>query len=225
MHTYLLATVLALHSVTTTETHQPAVPEVSHPSYQVAHGWPIFYPWVPPPRIYTGCVNCEPPSRYEMAERPWRPVSLSLALGFGLASGAELPTSDSGLSFSARLGAGLVDRLSLIVGFEGMSSRRYEHDELAGALLLGLQWYPVPFLYFRGAVGAGAIKMSEPGSSGSGFAGGESNVIHPALSGGIGIEFGASSDFSFALEASSTWMYLPTDSWSSVSLNLVVNFF
>ena len=124
-------------------------------------------------------------------------------------------------AFGLRLGAGLVDRLSLTVALEGTRIRRGDQDESETAALVGLQWYPLSFLYFRGAAGAGVVSYATPWGD-SDYAGGG---VHPALSAALGLELGDPVGFAFGLEGVSTWMHVPGENWSSVQVSVVVSFF
>jgi hypothetical protein len=243
MHAIWLVPVLAFHSVASAESHQPPVIPSSdakpvQTKIQLAHGWyapvpfaPRYYPsyrFQPSPRMYVDCPTCDEPSRRYEGQRPWRPISLTLSAGLAYASGAEI-AGGSGASFAARLGAGLVDRLSLTIGFEGTDCIHRGDDEVQGAAFIGLQWYPLHFLYFRGAFGAGILSYKQPGSDSRDIASDDGDngqdVIHPALSGGIGLEISDSYGVAFALELAGTWMHLANENWSSTQINLVVSFF
>ena len=231
MHTLGILTVLLFHSVASGDlSESPARPNIdtvpARPTVQLAQGWryPYSYRWRPAPTYVAVCEGYECSPHYYRGERPWRLVSLSLSGGFAYSAGADVATVGSGGAFGARLGAGLVDRLSLTVGFEGTSSRRGGQDEFEGAALVGLQWYPVPFLYLRGSVGAGTVSYANPQGD-SYYAGGASNVLHPAMSAALGLELGDSAGFAFGLEGVSTWIHVPGEDWNSVQLNLVLSFF
>jgi hypothetical protein len=200
--------------------------ELVRPSIQLAQGWRYrqFSGWQPAPTYVSVCEGYECSPHYNDRELPWRPVSLSLSAGFAHSDGGDVTVGGSGGALGVRLGAGLVGRLSLTVGFEGTSSRRGDKDETEGAALIGLQWYPLPFLYFRGAFGAGVVSYANPGADAS-YAGGESNVLHPALSAAVGIECARTDSFAFGLEGLGTWLHVPGENWSSVQLNMVVSFF
>ena len=230
MPTLGILTVLLFHSVAPGDLPEsPAKLSLdtapSHP-VQLAQGWryPYAYRWRPAPSFVAVCEGYEcSPHHYER-ERPWRPVSLSLSAGFAYSAGADVAIGGSGGAFGLRLGAGLVDRLSLTVALEGTRSRRGDQDESEAAALLGLQWYPLPFLYFRGAAGAGVVSYANPGADSS-YAGGGSDVLHPVLSTALGLEFGDSAGIAFGLEGVSTWMYVPGENWNSVQINFVLSFF
>jgi hypothetical protein len=202
-----ISSVLLFHSV------------ASHPVVQVAHGWP--YPHRSSPTFAAGCEGYECSRRPDDRKLPWRPVSLSLSGGFAKASGAEVAAGGSGGAFGLRLGAGLVDRLSLTVACEGTRMRRGDQDESETAALLGLQWYPLTFVYFRAAAGAGVVSYERPGG-GSDEAG---NGLHPVFSTALGLELGDSVGFAFGLEGANSWMRLPGENWRSAQVSLVVTFF
>jgi hypothetical protein len=221
-------TVLLFHSVAFGDlpesSARPSVDTVlPHSTVQLAQGWryPYAYGGRPAPSYVAVCEGSECSPHYYDRERPWRPVSLSLSGGFAYSSGADVALGESGAAFGLRLGAGLVDRLSLTVALEGTRSRRGNKDESETAALLGLQWYPLPFLYFRGAAGAGVVSYASPGSD-SYYAGGG---LHPVLSAALGFELGDSAGIAFGLEGVSTWMHMPGEDWSSEQINLVVSFF
>jgi hypothetical protein len=211
MTTLGIVSVLLFHSV-------PA-----HPAIQVAHAWPYpyAYGWRPAPTYVAVCEGYECSRRDDDGELPWRLVSLSLSAGFAYAAGADVPMGGSGGAFGLRLGAGLVDRLSLTVALEGTRSRRGDQDESETAALVGLQWYPLSFLYFRGAAGAGVVSYPGPGGDPD-YAGGG---VHPALSAALGLELGDPAGFAVGLEGVSTWMHVPGENWSSVQISMVVSFF
>jgi hypothetical protein len=231
MNTLGILTVLLFHSVAPSGLPDgPARPIIdpvpARPTVLLAQGWryPYGYGWRPAPTYVSVCEGYECSPHYYAREFPWRPVSLSLSGGFAFSTGADVPTGDSGMAFGLRLGAGLVDRLSLTVALEGTGSQRSGRDESEAAALLGLQWYPLPFFYFRGAVGAGVISYANPGTDAS-YAGTGSGVLHPVLSAAIGIECGHSDHFAFGLEGVSTWMHVPGEDWNSVQINMVLSFF
>jgi len=220
-----LVTVLLFHSVVSgNQSKVSTLPNTTlKPTRQVAHGWPYpyTYEWRPSPTFVSVCEGYECLRHDDEHEQPWRLVSLSLSAGFAHSAGADIGPGGSGGAFGLRLGAGLVDRLSLTVALEGTRSRRGDQDESQTAALVGLQWYPLTFLYFRGAAGAGVVTDAAPGST-SDYAGGG---IHPVLSTALGLELSDLASFAFGLEGVSTWMRVPGENWSSVQLNLVVTFF
>ena len=227
-----IATVLLFHSVVAGELPEayagaPARPTVGRTLAQSVpppQAWPYPYRrwYVPLDVIDCADDDCSP--RNDNRERPWRPVSLSLSAGFAYSAGADVAIGGSGGAFGLRLGAGLVDRLSLAVALEGTRSRRGDQDESETAALLGLQWYPLPFLYFRAAVGAGVVSYANPGADAS-YTGNGSDVLHPVLSTALGLELGDSAGIAFGLEGVSTWMYVPGENWNSVQINFVLSFF
>ena len=228
-----IATVLLFHSVVAGELPEayagaPARPTVGRTLAQSVpppQAWPYPYRrwYVPLDVIDCADDDCSP--RNDNRERPWRPVSLSLSAGFAYSAGADVAAGESGGAFAVRLGAGLVDGLALTVGFEGASGRRSGQDEFEGAALVGLQWYPLSFLYLRGSAGAGVVSYADPGGYDPSYAGGASNVVHPALSAALGLELSDSAGFAFGIEGVGTWMHIPGENWNSVQVNLVVSFF
>jgi hypothetical protein len=229
-----IVTVLLVHSVVAGELPEGTAVKsplgldtaLSRP-VEVAQGWrypPYGYRWRPAPRYVLVYPDYDRSPRYSSGEPPWRPVSLSLSAGFAYCAGADVAVGGPGAAFGVRLGAGLVDRLSLTVALEGTGSRREGQDESEAAALLGLQWYPLPFLYFRGAFGAGVVSLAGPGGN-SDYAGSASGVVHPALSAAIGLEIADSAGFAFGLEGASTWIYVPGENWNAVQISMVVSFF
>ncbi len=229
-----IVTVLLVHSVVAGELPEGTAAKsplgldtaLSRP-VEVAQGWrypPYGYGWRPAPRYVVVYPDYDRSPRYGSGEQPWRPVSLSLSAGFAYCAAADVAMGESGAAFGVRLGAGLVDRLSLTVALEGIGSRHGGQDDSEAAALLGLQWYPLPFMYFRGAFGAGVVSYANPGGD-SDYAGSASNVVHPALSAAIGLEIGDSAGFAFGLEGGSTWIHVPGKDWGSVQISMVVSFF
>jgi hypothetical protein len=220
-------TVLLFHSVVAGVLSEPlARPAVgralAYPSVQRAQAWPYPYRRWYAPREILECTDGDCSPRNDAGERPWRLVSLSLSAGFAYSAGAEVSTGESGGAFGVRLGAGLVDRLSLTVAFESTTGRRNGQDEFEGAALVGLQWYPLSFLYLRGAAGAGVVSYADQGGYDRGYAGGSSGVLHPALSTALGLELSNQDGFAFGIEGVGSWMYIPGESWRSVQVRCVV---
>jgi hypothetical protein len=230
MTTLGIVTVLLFHSVATGKPPaSPAPPSVgrdlAQASVQRAEAWPYPYRRWYVPREILGCPNNDCSPRNDDSERPWRLVSLSLSAGLAYSAGADVAIGASGGALGVRLGAGLVDRLSLTVGLEGTSGRRSGQNEFEGAALIGLQWYPLSFLYFRGAAGAGVVSYADPDGHDPSYAGGASNVVHPAVSAALGLELGDPAGFAIGLEGVSTWMHIPGENWSSVQVSMVLSFF
>jgi len=219
-------TVLLFHTVVSTN-RSPMGPDQSptrpvHTVVQLAQGWRYSYGWRPAPPLFTYCgpYGCAARSN---GEPPWRPISLALSAGLAFASAPDA-TTGAGAGYGIRLGANLVDRLSLTVGIEGANLRN-GGSESEFATLLGLQWFPLPILYFRGAVGAGAISAADSQVQTQYFGTGTSNGIYQAWSAALGLELGQTADFSIGIEGTSTWLFLPAAVWNSVQFNVVLSFF
>jgi len=137
----------------------------------------------------------QPPG--EIHSLPWRPVSLTLSLGFASLTDSTVDYRDSGASFGLRLGAEIAQRLALTVGLEGTNAQRDGYNENQWAFLVGLQWFFLPQLYVRGAVGAGGVSTDDD------------DGLHVALGGGLGFELVQMADFALGVELAGTWLHLP----------------
>jgi hypothetical protein len=172
--------------------------------------------------MYYQSYQGQPPR--EIRGLPWRPISLTLSLGFASPTDSTVDYRDSGASIGLRLGAAIAQRLVLTVGMEATNAQRDGYNENQWAFLVGLQWFFLPQLYLRGAVGAGSVSTDDAQAFARYF-GRDDNGLHGALAAGLGVELLETADFALGVELAGTWLHLPGADWNSLGANLVVSFF
>jgi hypothetical protein len=209
MSTVATLAVALVHSVVLAQ-QEPVPPPMPFPPWSQPP--PNYSRWrPPPPPMDDQSYQPQPPG--EIHSLPWRPVSLTLSLGFASLTDSTVDYRDSGASFGLRLGAEIAQRLALTVGLEGTNAQRDGYNENQWAFLVGLQWFFLPQLYVRGAVGAGGVSTDDD------------DGLHVALGGGLGFELVQMADFALGVELAGTWLHLPKADWNSLGANLVVSFF
>jgi hypothetical protein len=77
--------------------------------------------------MYYQSYQGQPPR--EIRALPWRPISLTLSLGFASPTDSTVDYRDSGASIGLRLGAAIAQRLVLTVGMEATNARRDGYSE------------------------------------------------------------------------------------------------
>ena len=220
MSTLATLAVALVHSVVLAQQAPPPPPPAFPPWYGPPPGYTRWRP--PPPPTYYQTYESQPPG--EIRGLPWRPVSLPLSLGFATPTDSSVDYRALGASFGLRLGAEIAQRLALTVGLEGTNAQRDGYNDNQWAFLVGLQWFFLPQLYVRGAVGAGSVSTDD-GQAFARYFGGDDNGLHGALGAGLGVELLQTADFALGVELAGTWLHLPRADWNSLGANLVVSFF
>jgi hypothetical protein len=176
------------------------------------HHFYFYAPPPPPPAVWVA-----PDARPE----PWvdarqRPASVTLSLG-ALTSTDDLsdePTT--ALAYNARLALHLVDGLMLTGEWAGAATGREPHTAAMplGTATVGLQWYPISFLYLRGAAGAAFVGHDSP-YEGS----------YPAAVAAAGLDIPVSPHAAINLEAAGTAARMCCTNWNAITFSLGMTFF
>lgn len=177
------------------------------------HQFFFFAPPPPPPPAVWFAPSSGPEPWVDARERP---ASVTLSLGTQTSQDEWTNQPSTALAYNARLALHLVDGLMLTGEWAGAATDREASATTRplGTASVGLQWYPMSFLYLRGAGGVTVVGHDSPYEG-----------TYPAAVAAAGLDIPVSPHMAVNLEAAGTTARLCCTTWNAVTFSLGLTFF